>query len=169
VSNRSEWEVGRWVRGTAVAVVALAGSLAALVGCGNDDGARPATVATPDPVPAPAARALAGPRPSPSQSTVASRRALIAARDRCRRRTPDAIIGRYLAAAKRRAPRSERAFLRNLERHRRELREGPAYAQAAARVFAMSLDRAARQDGFAGCNYELARHARPASAAGGHS
>jgi len=101
--------------------------------------------------------------PTPSRVSAGSRRAMAAGRAACKSKRSTSIVNAYVGAAGRRVPASERAFVRNVERNLEQLRRNAAFPQIAARLYAMSLPRAQRRDGFAGCAFELSRGERPAS------
>lgn len=103
----------------------------------------------------------------PSRAGAGARAALEAGRRTCKAEGAVAIHDRYLALARRDAAPGERAFVRNVDRADPGLRRDPAFAQIAARLYAMSLPRVARRDGYAGCAFELSRSTQSASASGG--
>jgi hypothetical protein len=131
---------------------ALIGGVILASGCGDDDGAVGSHAST-----APATAGLLQEPPRSPEARAAGRRA-------CRGRDAAAVRRAYLDLAERRATNAERGFVRaarRLSRPRSRIGE-----RIAARLYAMTLPRHQRRDGYLGCAHELAS---PAGANGSRS
>jgi hypothetical protein len=121
---------------------ALTGAILIAAGCGDDSGTQ--TSATAEPV-------GAVPAAAPAPKSAAGR----AGRKGCAGKSPRALERDLLRRARRDASPAERAFVRNVARNRAELRRGDTYPQVVARLYATSLPRGQRRDGYLGCAHEL--------------